>query len=115
MSLLSISNLSLFYGEKQIFSRVNLGITNRAKIGLVGSNGSGKTSLIMILAGALEPTEGEGFREKGCRVGYVPQIPPEATTRPLRAEIMTAFDDLFKLESQAGEKNHFGEFLIFVI
>ena len=112
MSLLSISNLGLFYGDKQIFSRVNLGITNRAKIGLVGSNGSGKTSLIMILAGALEPTEGEVYREKGCRVGYVPQTPPEATTRPLRAEIMTAFDDLFELESKAGEKNQLGEFLI---
>ena len=112
MSLLSISNLSLFYGEKQIFSRVNLGITNRAKIGLVGSNGSGKTSLIMILAGVLDPTEGEVYREKGCRVGYVPQIPPVATTRPLRAEIMTAFDDLFKLEPQAGEENQLGEFLI---
>ena len=106
--MLSISNLSLFYGEKQIFGRVNLGIAHRAKIGLVGSNGSGKTSLIMILAGLLDSTTGDVYKERGLRVGYVPQVPPEATTLPLRAEIMTAFDDLLALESQLEEKNQLG-------
>jgi len=109
MPLLSISNLSLFYGDKQIFNRVNLGIENKAKIGLVGLNGSGKTSLIMILAGVLDPTGGELYKQRGCLVGYVPQVPPEASTRSLRAEIMTAFDDLFKLESQIEKTSQLGD------
>ena len=99
MTLLSASQLKLFYGEVEIFSGVDLEVYEHARIGLVGPNGGGKTSLLRTLIGELG-TDGGTVSRGSLRLGYVPQVPDTAGTGTLRDEIMIAFDGLIKLEKE---------------
>ena len=72
-ALLSANELTLCYGRQQLLTGVTLAVAPGEKVGLVGRNGSGKTSLLKILAGASEPDSGEISRRRGLRVGYLPQ------------------------------------------
>ena len=100
MSLLSASQLALLYGELEIFSGISLEVAERARIGVVGPNGGGKTSLLRLLIGELTPNEGAVHRQAGLRIGYVPQTPSQATVGSLGDEVMTAFAELRNLEDE---------------
>ena len=96
--LLTASQLRLYYGEVEIFADVSLEIGERARIGLVGANGSGKTSLLRVLTGGLEPDEGSVSASAGLRVAYVSQMPERDAPGTLRDEALSAFQNLFDLE-----------------
>ena len=98
MPLLSTSGVGITFGADVIFANINVEINERARIGVVGPNGGGKTSLLKILVGGLEPSTGTVKLSRGIRVGYVPQSPETTTTGSLKDEIMTAFDRLRWLE-----------------
>ena len=102
MTLLSASQLKLFYGEVEIFAGIDLEVYEHARIGLVGPNGGGKTSLLRTLIGELRANGGTVSRGN-LRLGYVPQVPGAAGTGTLKDEIMTAFDGLVKLEKELEE------------
>ena len=72
-ALLSANELTLCYGRQQLLTGVTLAVAPGEKVGLVGRNGSGKTSLLKILAGANDPDSGDISRRRGLRVGYLPQ------------------------------------------
>ncbi len=78
-----MDNLAKTYpGGKQVFSGISLNFLPDAKIGVVGVNGAGKSSLLRIMAGQDANFAGEAWAEKGVRVGYLPQEPrlnPEKT------------------------------------
>jgi ATP-binding cassette subfamily F protein 3 len=99
MAILSASKLALAYSDVEIFSGISLEIADNARIGIVGPNGSGKSSLLKILVGELEPDAGTVHRAKSVRIGYVSQSPTLYTRGTLRDEIMTAFDELRRLEN----------------
>ncbi len=101
--LISASQLQLFYGDAEIFAGVDVDIDERSRIGLVGSNGSGKTSLLRVLVGETEPDSGMVSVRPGLRVAYVPQLPDYAVKGTLRDGIMSAFDRLFWLEEELAE------------
>ncbi|RPI77666.1 MAG: ABC transporter ATP-binding protein, partial [Chloroflexi bacterium] len=73
MSILSFENLELSYGVFTVFSGISARISNDSKIGLIGPNGIGKTSLLLIIAGQLEATSGKVQMASGKKVGYLPQ------------------------------------------
>ena len=98
--LLSASQLKLFYGEMEIFADVSVEVGERARIGLVGPNGSGKTSLLRVLTGALEPDAGSVSMPPGLRVAYVSQMPEHDAAGTLRDEALSAFQYLFDLEDK---------------
>ena len=76
MSLITAIELAKSFGAQDVFSAVNLSIPRDGRIGLVGANGVGKTTLLRILAGLEEPTQGKVERAKGLRLGYLPQEVP---------------------------------------
>ena len=100
MTLLSASQLRLFYGEVEIFSGVDLEVFERARIGLVGPNGGGKTTLLRTLIGELDANGGTVSRSGRLRLGYVSQVPEPAGAGTLKDEIMTAFEGLVRLEKE---------------
>ena len=100
MALLSASQLGIFYGEVEIFSGVDFEVYDHARIGLVGPNGGGKTTLLRTLIGELSADGGSVSRGGGLRLGYVPQVPDIAGAGTLKDEIMTAFDSLIRLERE---------------
>ena len=101
--LVSASQLQLFYGDVEVFAGVDADIDEQSRIGLVGSNGSGKTSLLRVLVGEIEPDAGTVSASSGLRVAYVPQLPDYAVRGTLRDGIMSAFDHLFRLEEELAE------------
>jgi len=73
MSLLTVSNLTKSYGARDIFTGLTFGIETGARLGIVGPNGVGKTSLLRILAGVDEASSGSLHRTRGVRIGYLSQ------------------------------------------
>lgn len=72
-ALLAANEIALAYGYQRLLQEVTLSVAPGEKLGLVGRNGSGKTSLLRILAGHQQPDAGEIFRRRGLRIGYLPQ------------------------------------------
>jgi len=73
MSILSAKNLGLSFGAFDLFRGISVTIANDSKIGLIGPNGIGKTSVMMILAGLNQPTTGRIHIARGNRLGYLRQ------------------------------------------
>lgn len=73
MSLVRVENLSVNYGARTVLSRVSLNVEPGEIVTIVGPNGSGKTSLLRAIIGAVKPLEGRVTRERGVKLGYVPQ------------------------------------------
>lgn len=82
MNILNIEHVSKIFGEKKIFDDVSYGIHEGDKIGIIGINGTGKTTLLKIIAGLEETDEGEVIKQNGLRITYLPQNPefPEGAT-----------------------------------
>lgn len=81
--LLNASGLALEFGADLIFEGVNFTVDRGDRVALVGVNGAGKTSLLRIMTGELEPTRGAVTRAGGVRVGYLPQQLGEFPEGPL--------------------------------
>ena len=82
MNIINIEHISKVFGEKQVFDDISCGIHQGDKIGIIGINGTGKTTLLKIIAGLEEPDQGQVIFQKGLRVTYLPQSPkfPEHAT-----------------------------------
>ena len=82
MNILNIEHVSKIYGDKTIFDDISFGIQQGDKIGIIGINGTGKTTFLKILAGIEEPDEGQVIRQNGLRISFLPQHPvfPEGAT-----------------------------------
>ena len=75
MNILNIEHISKVYGEKVIFDDISCGIQEGEKIGIIGINGTGKSTLLKILAGLEEGDEGQVIMQNGVRMAYLPQNP----------------------------------------
>ncbi|MDW3223183.1 MAG: metal ABC transporter ATP-binding protein [Paracoccaceae bacterium] len=73
MNLVQVEDLSLRYGARTVLSRVSLSIAPGEIVTIVGPNGSGKTSLLRAIIGAVKPFQGRVERGSGVKIGYVPQ------------------------------------------
>ncbi len=82
MNILNIEHISKIFGEKVIFDDVSCGIQEGEKIGVIGINGTGKTTLLKLIAGTEEADAGQIIKQNGIRIAYLPQSPafPEDAT-----------------------------------
>ena len=100
MSLLVGENIVKNYAAQQVLRRISFRIEDADRIGLVGPNGEGKTTLLRILAALEEPTLGALERKKGLRLGYLPQKPEPLEGVSLWEFLKTAFADLLGMERE---------------
>lgn len=102
MNVLNIEHVSKIFGEKRIFDDVSYGIHEGDKIGIIGINGTGKTTLLKIIAGIEKPDEGQIIKQNGLRITYLPQNPefPEGAT-VLSYVIDGKFQQEWNTESEA--------------
>ncbi|MBS6560651.1 MAG: ABC-F family ATP-binding cassette domain-containing protein [Clostridiales bacterium] len=75
MNILTLEKVSKGFGDKTLFEEVTFGIHEGDKIGIIGINGTGKSTLLKIIAGAEEPDEGNVIKGNGIRIGYLSQNP----------------------------------------
>ena len=103
MSILTTQNLSLSFGDFDLFQGISVTIENRGKIGLIGPNGIGKTSLMLILAGINAPTSGQVHIARGRRIGYLRQEAVDAFAareNTVYAEMLRVFAPLQNQQKQ---------------
>ncbi len=92
MSMLRVSKV--VPPKRQIIKDISLSFFHGAKIGLLGLNGAGKSTVLRIMAGADEEFEGELTRQAGIRIGYLPQEPRLDGERTVREEVESAQGDV---------------------
>ena len=102
ITLLSLQAAVKTYGARTILDGLDLEVPERARIGVVGPNGGGKSTLLRILAGIEEPDEGGLARRRGLTAAYMPQrVPPDPRTP--REIVRAARPDLDRIEGELAE------------
>ena len=103
MSILTATNVGQSFGAYDVFSGVNVSIPDDGKIGLVGPNGVGKTTLLMILAGLNQPEMGQVHVARNAQLGYLSQESADAfsgLTHSVYDEMLVVFSDLRDMAEQ---------------
>lgn len=100
MILINTSNLKKEFGTRVLFDKVSFSIENNDKIGFVGANGTGKTTLFKMLTEEILPDRGEIFKSKEANVGYMQQHAQMNTEKTLWAELMTVYKPLTDIENR---------------
>lgn len=100
MALLSVRDVSMTFIEQTLFENVSFDIEKRDKVGFIGSNGTGKTTLLKIISGELSPSAGDVFTAKDARVGYMHQHVLEHPERSVYDELLSVFDYLKEIEKR---------------
>ncbi|MBE0656390.1 MAG: ABC-F family ATP-binding cassette domain-containing protein [Bryobacteraceae bacterium] len=104
--MISLVGAGKRFGPRELFGGVDWMITPRDRVGLVGANGTGKTTLLKMLAGMEQPDTGEVTRPKGLMAGYLPQDGLSLKGRTVFAECMTVFENLKSMEREMEELAH---------
>lgn len=99
MAVLDVQNLTLSFGENTLFSDVSFDIKEHEKVGLIGCNGTGKTSLFKIITGEYTPDSGNCFISKNAKLGYMEQHTC-SENHTVYGELISVFDDLIEIEKQ---------------
>ncbi|GIV32345.1 MAG: glycosyl transferase family 2 [Saprospiraceae bacterium] len=104
--MLSVQNLYLQYGERILFDHISFAIGDRERIGLVGRNGAGKSTLLKIMAGLLNPDEGQIDRPANSTIGLLHQEMNLPKGKTVLEETMTAFAETRELEKKLEDVHH---------
>ena len=101
MSLLTIEHVSKAYGEKVIFDDISCGVQEGDKIGIVGINGTGKTTLLRILAGVELPDEGQLVLQNNLHLTWLPQNPEFPRNESVLSYVMDQSVGDWNIEGEA--------------
>lgn len=104
MSILVCDSISLAYGVKDVLCDITFAINESSKVGIIGANGAGKTSLFKIICGAENPTAGKVFLTKGVSVGFLEQLNDSVRLeKNVLDTALDAFSPLIALENEIEE------------
>lgn len=98
--MISINGLTVAYGGFTLLNDINFHISENDRIGLVGKNGAGKSTILKLICGLQHPSSGRIAVPPGIKIGYLPQIMEHHKGKSVIDETMTAFSDLLSLESE---------------
>ena len=99
-NMISINSLTVAYGGFILLNDINFHISENDKIGLVGKNGAGKSTILKLICGIQNPTNGKVAVPNDVKIGYLPQIMEHHRGRTVIDEAMTAFADMFAEEAE---------------
>jgi ATP-binding cassette subfamily F protein 3 len=106
-SMLSINNLSYFIGGRALYENASLHIKPKDKIGLVGLNGTGKSTLLKIINGDYQPSAGDIQKAKDCTIGFLNQdLLSYQSDESILDVALAAFKDTLRLQDEIDEVLH---------
>ena len=100
MPVLSVHNLTMTYIEHNLFSNVSFNIEPRDKVGFIGANGVGKTTIFRIINGEQPPTAGSVSISKDTKVGYMQQHACTHPNRSIYDEVLSVFEYLEDMQNE---------------
>jgi len=103
--MISVDNISVRFGGFTLFDGIAFQVNSGDRIGLVGRNGAGKTTILNLIAGGQEPDEGKIVRSAGETLGYLPQQMKHPKGKTLYQETLKAFDHILKIRNRIDEIN----------
>ena len=106
---LSVHNLTKSFVERTLFEDVSFDIEKGDKVGFIGANGVGKTTLFRIIDGELEPDSGGVFTSSDTSVGYMQQHACSHPERSVYDELLSGFSHLIEMESEIESLNRLVE------
>ncbi|MFI3206935.1 MAG: ABC-F family ATP-binding cassette domain-containing protein [Clostridia bacterium] len=106
MAVLSVKNIKKSFGTDVIIEDINFELQKGEHIGLVGTNGCGKTTLFKILCGKYDSDTGEFFTAKNSNIGYMEQHVVRDVAQTAYREVLSVFSDLEKMENELETLNH---------
>ena len=103
--MISINGLTVAFGGFTLLDSIDFHISDNDKVGLVGKNGSGKSTIMKLICGLQAPTSGSVDKPHGVRIGYLPQIMEHHRGKTVLEETMTAFDHITGMQRELDEVN----------
>lgn len=98
--MISINGLTVAYGGYTLLDSIDFHISEKDKIGLVGKNGAGKSTIMKLICGLQSPTSGSIDKPNDLRIGYLPQIMEHHKGRTVMEETLTAFDHITEIQAE---------------
>ena len=103
--MVSVEGLKVEFNATPLFEDVSYVINKKDRIALVGKNGAGKSTMLKILAGLQQPTEGTVAVPRECTIGYLPQVMKLADSRTVMQEAELAFEHIFEMQADIERMN----------
>ncbi|MEO0078193.1 MAG: ABC-F family ATP-binding cassette domain-containing protein, partial [candidate division WOR-3 bacterium] len=104
--MISLVGVAVEFGTQELYRDVNLFVGPNDRIGLVGANGSGKSTILKMIAGLQEPTRGQIDIRKGTRIAYLAQTGAVVGDRTVLEEALSAFSHLDEIHEEMLELEH---------
>lgn len=103
--MISVEGLKVEFNATPLFEDVSYVINKKDRIALVGKNGAGKSTMLKILAGIQQPTEGVVAVPRECTIGYLPQVMILSDERTVMQEAELAFEHIFEMQADIERMN----------
>ncbi|MCR5485219.1 MAG: ABC-F family ATP-binding cassette domain-containing protein [Clostridiales bacterium] len=103
MSVLNLQNIDMYFGDRLLFKGVNFDVGEKERVGLVGANGTGKTTLFRIITGDVIPSSGLVARSKDIKLGYMEQHACSSSDKTIYDELLSVYAPLIEIEKRLGE------------
>jgi len=103
--MIALDKVTVRFGGVELLSEISLMVNPRERIGLVGRNGAGKTTILRLFMGIMAPSEGSVSVQKEIRLGYLPQQMNHTDSTSVFHEAEKAFDEVLKLEKEIARLN----------
>ncbi|MFY9590948.1 MAG: ATP-binding cassette domain-containing protein, partial [Bacteroidales bacterium] len=104
--MISVNNLTIRFGNFELFSDIGFLINKRDRIGLVGKNGAGKSTLLKVINGDISPNEGNISVPTDIKIGYLPQqMILENAKLSVFEEARTAFQNVLEIQTEIDKLN----------
>ena len=98
--MISINNVTVSFGSFTLLDCISFHISEQDKIGLVGKNGAGKSTVMKLITGEQQPTSGSIDKPSGIRIGYLPQIMEHHKGVSVMEEVLSVFDYIHEMEAE---------------
>ena len=98
--MISLDDITVAYGSYVLLDKINFHISETDKIGLVGKNGAGKSTILKLICGIQSPTSGHIDKPNEISIGYLPQIMEHHRGRTVLEEALTAFEHTSSIEKE---------------